>query len=66
MLKKIQLMAKKSLVQEIDSKGEVFLLLLTGQFVDTDEVPVDILVVGSVPQPVLTKLLQTFESEFGL
>jgi len=65
LMKKIQLMMKKNLVQEIDEKGKIDLLVLTGRFVDNLTVPVDLLLVGSMQEPILQKLLQAFEKEFG-
>lgn len=65
LLKKIQLLMKKNLVQEIDAHGKVDLLILTGRFVDNPDVPVDLLVIGEIQEPLLQKLLGEFEREFG-
>ncbi len=66
LMKKIQLLMKKNLVQEIDTKAKVDLLILTGRFVDNNEAPVDLLVVGDMKEEEMQKMLQTFEKEFGL
>lgn len=65
LLKKVQLMVKKNLVQEIDESGSILLLILTGRFVDVKEIPVDFLIVGEIDEKTLQKLLHAFEVEFG-
>lgn len=65
LLKKVQLMVKKNLVQEIDENGSIMLLILTGRFVDVKEIPVDFLIVGEIDEKTLQKLLHAFEVEFG-
>lgn len=65
LFKKVQLMMKKSLVQEIDSHGKVVLLVLTGRFVDNATIPVDMLVIGEIKEEDLQKLLTEFEKEVG-
>ncbi len=65
LLKKVQLMVKKNLVQDIDEHGSVLLLILTGRFVDAKEIPVDLLIVGDIDEKDLQKLLHAFEIEFG-
>ncbi|MEK7105316.1 MAG: hypothetical protein AAB865_01370 [Patescibacteria group bacterium] len=65
LLKKVQLMMKKNLVQEIDARGKVDLLILTGRFVDNTTIPVDLLVVGEIQEEDLQKLLFEFEKEVG-
>ena len=65
LLKKVQLMVKKNLVQEIDESGSILLLILTGRFVDVKDIPVDFLIVGEIDEKTLQKLLHAFEVEFG-
>ena len=65
LLKKIQLLMKKNLVQEIDAKGKIDLLILTGRFVDNTSIPVDLLAVGEIQEEDLQKLLNEFEKEVG-
>lgn len=65
LIKKMQLMLKKNLVQQIDAKGKIELLILTGRFVDQNTIPVDLLVIGEMAEPDLQKLLVEFEKEVG-
>ena len=65
LIKKMQLMLKKNLVQQIDAKGKVDLLILTGRLVDQPSIPVDMLVIGEMAEPDLQKLLVEFEKEVG-
>ena len=65
LIKKMQLMLKKNLVQQIDAKGKVDLLILTGRLVDQPSIPVDMLVIGEMAEPDLQKLFVEFEKEVG-
>ncbi len=65
LLNKVKILLKQNLVQQIDSKGKIDYLAFTGKFVDDEEVPTDIIIVGSIDQKVLQKLVRAFENEFG-
>jgi DNA-binding transcriptional ArsR family regulator len=65
LLKKLQLLVRGNFIEAIDREGSVELLLLTGRFVDQKKIPVDLLIVGTIPESVLQKILQGFEKEFG-
>ena len=43
-------MLKKNLVQQIDAKSKVDLLILTGRLVDQPGIPVDMLVIGEMAE----------------
>lgn len=64
-VKKVQLMMKQNLVHQIDLKGKIELLVLTGQFVDNTSIPVDMLVIGEMEEETLQKVLVEFEKEIG-
>jgi predicted transcriptional regulator len=65
LFRKIQILLKQSLVQEIQSRGDVDLLVFTGRFVDNPNVQTDILIVGSIDQKTLQKVVSEFETELG-
>lgn len=65
LMKKVQLLMKQNLVHEIDQKGKIDLLILTGQFVDNTSIPVDMLVIGEMDEETLQKVLVEFEKEVG-
>jgi len=65
LFRKIQILLKQSLVQEIQSRGDVDLLVFTGRFVDNPNVQTDILIVGSIDQKSLQKVVSEFEAELG-
>ncbi len=65
LFKKVQILMKQNLVQQIDDKGKIDYLAFTGKFVDEKDVPTDIIIVGSIEQKVLQKLVKSFENEFG-
>jgi hypothetical protein len=52
---------KQNLVHEIDEKGDIDYLAFTGRFVDAEDVPTDLLIVGHVKQSHLQALISKFE-----
>jgi hypothetical protein len=65
LFKKVQILLKQNLVQEIDEKGTIDYLAFTGSFMHNSDVPTDILIVGSIDQKVLQKVVAGFEAEMG-
>lgn len=65
LFKKVKILLKNNLVQQIDTKGRIDYLAFTGKFVDEEDVPTDIIIVGTIDQKVLQKLVKAFETEFG-
>jgi predicted transcriptional regulator len=65
LFRKIQILLKQNLVQEIKARGDVDLLIFTGRFVDNTNVQTDILIVGSIDQKSLQKVVSEFEAELG-
>jgi hypothetical protein len=65
LFKKVQILLKQNLVQEIETKGKIDYLAFTGRFVDQKDAPTDILLVGQIDQKVLQKVIQAFEEEMG-
>ncbi|MBT5808254.1 hypothetical protein HOI18_03190 [Candidatus Uhrbacteria bacterium] len=63
LFKKVQILLKQNLVNEIDEKGDISYFVFTGRFVDNPEIPTDILIVGTVKQTDLEKVIAKFESE---
>lgn len=65
LFRKIQILLKQNLVQEIQARGDVELLIFTGRFVDNQNVQTDLLIVGGIDQIALQKIISEFESELG-
>lgn len=65
LMQKAQILLNKNLVQEIDKRGTVDYLILTGKFVRDTSVPVDLLIVGSIGQKALQEVIECFEQELG-
>lgn len=65
LLLKAQLLLEHDLVKKIQSLGSIKLLMLGGLFVGSPGAPTDLLIVGSVPQEKLKKLIQRFERELN-
>ena len=63
LFKKVQILLKQNLVNEIDEKGDISYFVFTGRFVDNPEIPTDILIVRTVKQTDLEKVIAKFESE---
>jgi hypothetical protein len=62
---KAHILLKQHLVHEIDESGDILYFAFTGRFVDAKDVPTDLLIVGSIKQASLEKLISKFESEFS-
>lgn len=63
LFQKVQILLKQNLVQEIQEKGHIDYFAFTGRFVDAIEIPTDILIVGSIKQADLEKMISKFEEE---
>ena len=63
LFQKMQILIKQNLVQEIDEKGQIDYFAFTGRFVNDPSIPTDILIVGSINQTDLQKLIARFETE---
>lgn len=61
---KVQILLKQNFVQEIEQKGGIEYLAFTGRFVGA-EVPTDMLIIGSIDQKALQKIMMQFETEIG-
>lgn len=62
---KVQILLQQNLVSEIESRGELDYFVFTGRFVGRPEIPTDILLVGSLDQTELQKIVAAFERELG-
>lgn len=54
---------QNALEQELDHLGTIDLVVLTGFFVDREDTPIDLLIVGNVLRSRLAKLVHRFEKE---
>lgn len=63
LFQKVQILLKQNLVQEIEEKGHIDYFAFTGRFVDAPDISTDILIVGSITQADLEKMVSKFESE---
>lgn len=64
-MKKSVLMMNKVLVADLEAVGTLDLLLLTGRFLDQDESPTDVLIVGDIAAGPLKKAIGEFEKRIG-
>ena len=65
LMQKAQILLNKNLVQEIDKRGQIDYLMLTGKFVRDASIPVDLLIVGSMQQKPLQEVVKSFEQQLG-
>lgn len=63
LFQKMQILIKQNLVTEIDEKGRIDFFAFTGRFVNDPSIQTDILIVGSINQADLQKLISRFELE---
>jgi hypothetical protein len=64
-MKKSAVMVNKTFVQQVSGMGKIDLLVLTGKFIDQDDIPSDVLVVGEIESKDLQKAVEGFEIEIG-
>ncbi len=64
-MKKSSVMVNKAFVQQLSKKGKIGLLLLTGKFIDREDIPSDILIVGEIDNKDIQKAVEEFEAEIG-
>lgn len=65
MFKKMQILLKNHLVEELEAAGSVDYFAFTGRFVDRDDVPTDIVIVGTIEPAALAKAVSQFEADLG-
>jgi hypothetical protein len=64
-MKKASALLNRSLIQDLCNKADVDLLFLTGRFVDDEDIPSDVMIVGNVPEKILGELIGKFEEQMG-
>lgn len=65
LFKKVKILARQSLVQEIEESGDIYYFAFTGKFCDLVGVPTDLLIVGDIDQKQLQKIVKNFENELA-
>lgn len=65
LLKKVHILLKQNLVQEILDSGNVEYLAFTGHFIDKNSIPTDLMIVGNIQQKILQKVIAEFENSLG-
>lgn len=64
-MKKSSVLMNKSFVIEVEKKGKIDFLFLTGRFIDNKTVPSDLLIVGEIKIDDLQLAISNFEVEIG-
>lgn len=65
LFKKMQLMLKNSLVEELSSHGSVVYLAFTGRFIEKTDMPTDVFIVGTVATDEVQAAVVRLEQELG-
>ena len=65
LFKKVQILLKNTLVQEIAKAGDLHYFAFTGRFVDHGEATTDMLIIGEIPAKALQQSVSAFEAELG-
>ena len=60
-MKKSAILMNKSLVNELQKRGELDLLILTGRFIDNSDVASDLLIVGTIEEESIDAAIADFE-----
>lgn len=64
-MRKVGILMNKSLVEGLQEKGDIFLVLLTGRFVDAPLIPTDVLIVSDCTPEVVAAAIADFERDLG-
>lgn len=64
-MKKVAVLMNRTLTQEMAKHGKLDLLILTGSFTDSPNIPTDILVVGELKEEGVQRSITEFEREIG-
>lgn len=64
-MKKAAVLMNRSLLEALQAAGPLDLVLLTGKFTESANVPTDILIVGELSAEAVQKAVQEFEREIG-
>ncbi len=62
---KAQILHKDDFINKLKRAGKIKLLILTGVFVNNQNSPVDILIVGRIDRPKLLRLIRELQKELG-
>lgn len=64
-MKKAAVLMNRTLIDALKVAGPLDLVLLTGKFTESANIPTDILIVGDLPPEAVQKAIQEFECEIG-
>lgn len=64
-MKKAAVLMNRSLLEALQAAGPLDLVLLTGKFTESANVPTDVLIVGELPTEAVQKAIEEFEREIG-
>jgi predicted transcriptional regulator len=64
-MKKAAVLMNRSLLEELQKSGPLDLVLLTGKFTESANIPTDILIVGDLSTDAVAQAVQAFEREIG-
>ncbi len=64
-MKKAAVLMNHSLLDALRAAGKVDLVLLTGKFTESANIPTDVLIVGELPAETVQKAIAEFEKEIG-
>lgn len=65
MMKKMAILMNQGLVGDLQEAGRLDLLLLTGRFIDNDDVASDVLIVGDISEKQIYKAMELLESKLA-
>jgi DNA-binding transcriptional regulator YhcF (GntR family) len=64
-MRKAAVLMNQEIVRVLKEKGDISLVLLTGRFVDAEDVPTDLFIVGTIEPEDLAKAVREFERDIA-
>lgn len=64
-MRKAAVLMNQEIVHVLKSKGDISLVLLTGRFVDAEDVPTDLFIVGTIDPDALAAAVREFERDIA-
>lgn len=64
-MRKAAVLMNQDIVRVLKEKGEISLVVLTGRFVDAEDVPTDLFIVGTIEPEELAKAVREFEHDIA-
>ncbi len=65
LFKKVHILMRQNLVQELENQGDIHYFAFTGRFIDLKDIPTDIIIVGNIDAAKVQQVMKSFEEDLG-